>query len=633
MRRVGAVIAVMMILTLSWSTAGAGVRRWTSNGPYGGRVQALTSHPTDAAVMIAGTHGGGIFRTSDGGRSWTRANNGLPRDTAVFDIEYARSNPNVVYAVTYSNGVVHKSVDGGRSWTRPGRYPYGSAFAVAVAPDDPNDVWVAGDELFHSTDGGGSWEEVRPYEAAFGADDVTFAPSDPDVVYVVGDSVQHSTDGGRTWSGTAQFWDSSHSVVVHPTKPAVVYVGVGYEVYKSADFGESFTSVLELPSILDEAISLAINPARPGTVYAGTQYSGVYRITSGGAAAARWNRGVPAIRVPALAVSASGQTVFAGLEDHAVYRRGVDGTSWRSSREGVLGSTVLDLATPPSGGSHVYAATQEQGVALSTDGGASWRWRGLYGKTVEGIAVHPHDARIAYAAAVGLFKTTDAGATWRKVHNVVPRDGYEDVAISPSAPRVVYAATFDSGVYRSGDGGRSWRRWSLPEYKVPFSVAVHPRRPNTAFAGTRFEGVVKTTDGGRTWKAGSGIPVFFDTQDIAIDPRKPRRMYAAVEGAGVYRSLDGGVTWRPSWRGEEPTDARAIEIDQRHPWRVFAAAGPWEERPGVFRSNDYGRTWERMNDGLNPRGSVALALSASGVKLHAATAVFTGGGVFTYRFR
>lgn len=637
MRVIRVLVASMLFVAVLPGAANAGLGRWTGNGPFGGISSALATHPAIADVVLSGSQGAGAFRSVDGGRSWQRSSGGLPPDTLVFDIAYARSNPSIVYATTYTDGVFRSS-DGGRSWSQPGSRRFGTLVTVAVSPTNADVVWIgSGSETYRSDDGGVTWTESRaPHDSPLWANALAFAPSDSDVMYAGGPNFYYSTNAGATWSqGAAP--PHIDSVVVDPTNPAVLYVGSGDGVHKSVDGGKTFHQVLSLP-VLDFATAMVIHESRPGVVYVAAYHSGIYKLTSGGAESTAWDRGLPKDRVVALAMPADGAAVLAGVAYHGIYRRGLAADGWSPSRTGFRNSGITALATPPSGGSVVYAGAHAQGVARSADGGTSWQWRGLYGQVVQGLAVHPKDAQRVYAAASrGLFKTSDGGRRWRRIHDGGGH-GFVDVVISPSSPRVVYATTFEGGTFRSGNGGDTWRKLSLPGYYTILSLAVHPRRSNTVYAGTRSQGVVKSTDGGQTWTAGSGLPTHFDPLDIAIDPKEPWRVttvIAADRGAGVYRSTNGGSTWRRAWRGTEPQSGSAIVIDQQRPWRMFAA-GYGFERPGVFRSTDRGRSWELMVKGLTTRWTGDLALSASGNVLHAGTTGYgleSGGGVFSYRFR
>jgi photosystem II stability/assembly factor-like uncharacterized protein len=179
------------------------------------------------------------------------------------------------------------------------------------------------------------------------------------------------------------------------------------------------------------------------------------------------------------------------------------------------------------------------------------------------------------------------------------------------------------GVLKSTDSGAHWE-WVTNGLIADLNintVAIHPSNPNIVFAGTLNGGVYQTSDAGAHWQ-GIGGNFATDVRSIAIDTANPKVIYAGTEGSGLYRSADGGVTWKNANTGLDPNAAvRSIVIDPANSAIVWAA----DNRSGVYRSTDGGNTWTITNDGLNMRAVNALAISADGQVLYAAT---SGGGVF-----
>lgn len=625
-----AVALFLVCLLLPPGTAAAGEKRWTGNGPFGGVTSSIAAHPTNPDVLLTGSYGAGIFRSTNRGRTWQRSSAGLPADIIIGDIAFLPTKPSTVFATTQP-GTMYTSRDGGRTWSQTGPGHIANLGSLVVDPTNSNILWVStGTQgIFRSTDEGATWTRIYRQRELPLTGAVVMAPSDPQVLYNTGIDLLVSKDGGTTWTDTGANGDFTR-LVVHPTDPRVLYAGDRFGFYKSVDGGTTFTTIASLPA-LDSVMSLAIDPYNPSRVYGGAEFSGVYLFTKGGSQVTLYNRGMPGRWITTFRPLPNG-AVLAAAAYHGIFRRRVGDDVWRPSRTGFRNSQVSSLATPPSGGRVVYAGLNSQGVARSTDGGASWAMRGLLGKKVEALAVHPSRPEVVYAAARGgIYRTRNGGGRWSwKLR--LPNVFTTDVAVSPSSPRIVYAATFQDGVWRSADHGQSWRKTRLDD--VVMSLAVHPTRPNTLYAGTRLQTITKSTDGGRTWKSGTGLFIHTDTLDIKIHPRRPSRVFAAMHG-GIYRSRDGGASWRRTDGGRAPTDASSVVIDPQRPWRVYAGQGG-EVNPGVYRSNDGGTSWRRMNTGLTvARWVSALAINASGTKLHAGTsqwAEIAGGGVFSYRF-
>jgi photosystem II stability/assembly factor-like uncharacterized protein len=225
-------------------------------------------------------------------------------------------------------------------------------------------------------------------------------------------------------------------------------------------------------------------------------------------------------------------------------------------------------------GRRAYMATTE-GLFTSSDGGRSWVEVGMGPATaltgrkqVFGIGVHPGDPRILLVGNwEGLWKTYDGGATWIRVGTQLPRDLVAlSVSFNRSSPDVVYIATNGYGVFRSLDGGFTWTGGDqgLPREAdgrravTVHTVAADPADPNVAYAGTSLDGLFKTVDGGRTWKGineGLPVPLSWRTYPprITVSPVNPAILYFALGipyhshlvATEVYVSTNGGGTWRP----------------------------------------------------------------------------------------
>ncbi len=616
----------------------AGRNRWTTNGPFGGSTTAIATHPTDPSVVLAG-NAGGIFRSANAGSSWTFSSEGLPADAGILDLEFAPSNPAVVFAATYTAGL-RKSSDGGRRWTlvSPGLVE-GTFETVAVDPTNSQIVYASsGSETYKSVDGGASWRELyRGPESSLSATELVIAPSAPNTIYAAGPGWLRSTDGGATWVEVFDAPPHWQTAVVDPTNPNVVVAGTGHGIYRTTDGGSTWSLRYDLPD-LDEMRAVAIDPTDPSRMYAGAYFSGAFRSFDGGRTWSPYNGGLPPYLssfhpMLAMSVLADGSAVVAGNAYFGFFKRAAEADAWRPANEGLVGSNVRALATPPSGGPRVYAGVLRQGVARSDDNGASWRWMGLTGRVIDSIAVHPTRADIVYAATDGgLYKSTNAGTSWRLLHRV-RYEGHTAVAIAPSRPRVVYAATFEGGVFRSDDSGDTWRKLSLDPYSVVFSLAVHPEKPYTVYAGTYYLSVARSTDGGKTWHGRDDFLYGYARHQIAIDPARPRIVYVAIETGGIFRSTDSGRTWRQMVGGTPPLRASAVVVDRSHPNVIYAGAFG-DEAPGVFKSTDRGQTWTRINQDLTTTNVDSLAVTRSGRVLHAGTTGYWdgGGGVFSRTF-
>jgi photosystem II stability/assembly factor-like uncharacterized protein len=196
------------------------------------------------------------------------------------------------------------------------------------------------------------------------------------------------------------------------------------------------------------------------------------------------------------------------------------------------------------------------------------------------------------ATGGGVFRTADAGGSWRRVHGV---PAATSVVIAPSSRRLVCAGTFERGFYRSSDGGRSFRRTRTKAWQATLSIAVAARDPRTLWAGTPYDGVTVSHDGGDSWTNARGVPTHSDPFAIAFDSRRPRKMYAALDAGGVYPSDDGGANWTRVSAGLPLTTALGLAVDRGG--TVYTGGYDPNGRGGVFRSADGGRTWATYHEG------------------------------------
>jgi photosystem II stability/assembly factor-like uncharacterized protein len=264
------------------------------------------------------------------------------------------------------------------------------------------------------------------------------------------------------------------------------------------------------------------------------------------------------------------------------------------------------------------------GTNPSAARGAIGTWaaaNGPEGRSVAAIAVDPRYPAIVYAGtnAGSLFKSTNRGGTWREL-NVGPAGVIRGaLTIDPRKTSTVYLGTA-RGVFKSGDGGRSWRSasaglfgketpqergWRLGEGWVT-ELAIHPRSSRIVYAST-YGGVAKSTDGGRRWRrvnagltidGGGGKRIPRPLWTVALDPQNAKMVYAAGIG-GVFKSTNGGGRWRLAGRPRRMV--QALALDPQKPPTIYAGTPR-----GVFKSSDGGSRWRFSGLERSSVGSLAV---------------------------
>jgi photosystem II stability/assembly factor-like uncharacterized protein len=617
------------------SNAVAGTNRWTTNGPEGGIVRALAIDPRDPNQVLAGTQGGGIFRSIDGGLSWRRSSSGLHKDATIWQLAFAPTEPTIAYAATDSGA--YRSDDGGQRWTRI--YAESSTISVTVDPRDAGTAFITASlTVYRTTDGGESWREIPGPHGIMGVSRIVFAPSDPLRVYASSHGeILRSDDAGLTWTTVDRPRDHMLALAVHPSDRDTLLAGTMYEgVFRSTDAGSSWSPVnAGLPkrpgsTNLQPVEAVTFDPIHTSRVLAATGRRGyVYRSTDGGAS---WRaRPIGAPYAPrTIAVGVSGDPIWIGTTEGGAYRSVDAGLTWSRANDGLVGSQVNAVLVRADNAKVVLAGTGGQGIFRSTNGGADWVPSGLPAKRITSLSSSPANPLIVYAGGDdGLWRSRDGGISWSRVSSFSAR-GVVAVAVAPTYPRTVYVVQFQYA-WRSRDGGASW---SLMNIRGSFgSVEVHPRNPEVVFVGAR-SGVHRSADGGDTWVQGTGFP-YRDVPDIAIDPGRPWIMYAAGSVNGVAKSTDGGRTWKFKRHGLTSLRVHAVAVDPSAPHRVYAGTWSVEAQGGVFVSEDRGASWAPINAGLTTTWVSSLAVSTDGVRLYAGTTAGNsgGGGAFAFHRR
>ncbi|HCG28958.1 MAG TPA: glycosyl hydrolase, partial [Chloroflexi bacterium] len=279
-------------------------------------------------------------------------------------------------------------------------------------------------------------------------------------------------------------------------------------------------------------------------------------------------------------------------------------------------------------------ATSAKDVSGSLLGSLDWRLIGPFrGGRVVAVTGVVSDRETYYFGAVagGVWKTTDGGVVWRNVSDGQFNTGAVGaIAVSVSDPNVIYAGTGETsirgdvshgdGVYKSTDGGKTWANVGLSDTRHIGRIRIHPTNPDVVYVAAlghtwgqnEERGVFRTTDGGKSWQKVLYKSDRAGSHDLWLDPSNPRVLYAAIwqaqrfpnalssggEDSGIWKSVDGGDTWVELTRKPGlPTDAVLGKIgiagSPAQPDRVWALIEA--VNGGLFRSDDGGETWEKVN--------------------------------------
>lgn len=262
-----------------------------------------------------------------------------------------------------------------------------------------------------------------------------------------------------------------------------------------------------------------------------------------------------------------------------------------------------------------------------------WRnigpFRGGRSVAVAGVASDPLTYYFGSTGG-GVWKTTDAGMTWRNVSDGFFATGSVGaITVAPSDPNVVYvgmgehavrgvATSHGDGVYRSTDRGKTWRHMGLPRSRAIARIRVHPNDPDLVYVSvqgapygeTEERGIYRSEDGGETWEKILYVSPRAGASDLSMDMNNPRILYAAFwdhvrrpwvvesggEGSGIWKSTDAGDTWTKLEKGLPDLMGKiGVDVSRANSERVYAIIEAGNEEGGLYRSDDAGETWAHIN--------------------------------------
>lgn len=366
-----------------------------------GKPIALTVHPENPDIIYMNAYAGGVFLSTDGGKTWVDSSKGM---SGARTLGLAIDPTEPAYVVAATNNNIYFSYDAGSSWRpappQPSLFPIINLSSMAIDPADRNHL-LAGEEvlgqIYESHDGGLTWKWVMRdrKEDQFiyrrTVFDLAFAPSSPEIAYAAigvrtmngdlpkittGQGIYKSADGGTTWNELKLDVNSmSPSVIdiaVHPQDPQIAYIAtLGSGIYKTVTAGDSWTTVNQGLQTL-RFLSLAIDSRNPDTLYAGSETDGIWESEDGGESWKQMSTGLPSqSSISSIVIDpASPLIIYASDMFSGVYRSLDGGSTWQAYNSGLDMRAVNELAISADG-QHLFAATDGRGVfRIDLDGNA-----------------------------------------------------------------------------------------------------------------------------------------------------------------------------------------------------------------------------------------------------------------------
>ena len=618
---------------------------WRCIGPFrGGRSAAVTGVPGRPNLYYFGSTGGGVWKTENGGQTWENISDGYFGGT-IGAVEVSKSDPNVIYVgggektlrgnVSYGYGV-WKSVDGGETWKNVGLNNSRHISRIRIHPDNPDIAYAAviGDiykptperGVYRTTDGGKSWDRVLFANDQAGAVDLILDPNNPRIMFA------------STWR-------------VKRTPYSLESGGEGSALWKSTDSGETWTNISSskgLPEDLLGIIGITVSPVNSKRVFAiiEAKDGGVFRSDDGGKNWSRVNES-RSLRQRAWYYS----RIYADTKDEDIVY--VVNVAYHRSKDG---GKSFEAFSAPHGDHHdLWIAPENNqrmiigddgGAQVSVDGGKNWST--YYNQPTAQFYRVTTDNHFPYR----IYGAQQDNSTVRILHRSeggsIGQDDWEPtaggesahIAVDPGNNDVVYGGSYGGFLTRvdhSNEQVRAVNVWPdnpmgygaegmRYRFQWNFPIFFSPHNPKKLYAASNH--LHTSTNGGQSWEVispdltrndsskliSSGGPITKDNTGVEYYCT----IFAAVESLHeegviwtgsddglVYITKDGGQNWTdvtpsglPEW-----IMINSLEVDPFNKGGLYLAATMYKSgdyRPYLYRTLDYGNTWEKITDGIDP---------------------------------
>jgi photosystem II stability/assembly factor-like uncharacterized protein len=659
----GACVALLGVVTASSVAAQTydaklyDALRWQNIGPArGGRSTAVAGSDARPLEYFFGATGGGLWKTTDGGTTWSPVTDGQINSASVGAVQVCEANPDVVYIGTGETQIrgniqqgdgVYKSTDAGRSWKHMGLAETQNIARIRIHPTDCNMVWVAAfgvhsapnEErgVFKSINGGETWRKVLYRDERTGAVDLSLDPHNPAVMYA------------SLWEAWRKSWGMSSG-------------GPGSGLFKSTDFGETWTEITRnagLPQGLIGKIGVALSPAAPYRVWAlvEAEDGGVYRSDDGGM---NWTRTNDERRLRQRAFYYT--RVYADPQDPEVMYALNTGL-YRSSDGG---ATFQGIRVPHGDNHDLWIASSDPdrlingndgGANVSFNGGQTWTAQDYSTAQFYRVMTTNHDPYMICGAQQDNSTACIPSRGWSHLsENAGGPDflfsvggcesGY--IANSPLNPDIFFAGCYGGSLSRYNHANGQTRAINVwPENPMgqssedlvervqwTFPIVFSNTDPNVLYTGTQK--VWKTANDGQTWeqispdltradlstmgpsggpltKDQTGVETYATVFTIAPSYHDGNVIWAGSDDGYVHVTRDGGATWQNVTPPDAPDFVRinTIEASPASPGKAYVAGIRYlvenDRSPYVWKTEDYGESWTKIVTGI-PRDDFVRAV-------------------------
>jgi photosystem II stability/assembly factor-like uncharacterized protein len=622
---------------------------WRNIGPHrGGRSVAVAGVVSDPLTYYFGGVGSGVWKTTDAGQSWVNVSDTTFGTSSVGAIAVAETDPNVVYVGMGENAVrgvmtshgdgVYRSTDGGKTWRHLGLEETRHIAAIEVHPENPDLVYIAAQGAVHgptqdrgvyrSKDGGATWEQVLYANETTGASSLSMDRSNPRILYAgmwdhirypwqvrsggPGSGIYRSTDGGDAWEKLTEGFPqemgkTSVAVSADPERIyALIEADPGGGVYRSDDGGKTWKNVNDNWTLRARAwyyIHILADPQNPDVVW--IMNAPLMKSIDGGKSFTR-------VRTPHgdnhdLWINSTNSAYLINANDGGANVSLNGGKTW-STQQNQPTAQFYRVNTDNRFPYYVYGGQQDNSsvaIASRTSGaGIGWKdWYAVAGCETAYVAFDPDNPVRNYGGCY-MGQIAEFDETTKTQHNVMAypflpaalasRDmkyrfnWNAPILVSQHDPDVIYHAA--NVLLKSTNRGESW-------------VEVSPDL-------TRDEDEKQGPGGGPITNEGAGGETYGTIMYVAESPHDPNTLWTGSDDGLLHVTRDGGQNWENvTPRGLPEGIVNAIDVSPQEPGAAYVAFTRYKFNdftPHIYRTNDYGNGWTRIVNGIAPEAHVRV---------------------------
>jgi photosystem II stability/assembly factor-like uncharacterized protein len=616
-------------------------------------IGRIVVHPTNPDIVYVAASGHawtdnemrGVFKTTDGGKSWTKVFYKSPR-TGAWDLVMDPSNPEVLYAsmwqrirrkwsdprveAGYSEGGIYKTIDGGRTWSDASAGlpapQYRGRIGIDVARSNPkvlyalvdnyepgrpplpneedaygrpvNEARIKAAEVYRSEDEGASWVKVSASNEFMTSHSGTYGwvfaqirvdPADENRLFTLGLGLNISSDGGKTFAtfpNSRRVHGDHHGLWIDPKDSKVIYDVNDGGFYSTTDNGQNWKFAVAAGG--SQFYNIVVDPSTPPRMYGSIQDIGSRR----GRLVLNQSREIQAVEFEDAPGGEGSHQAIDPKNPNIVYSHSFYGRFERT-----------DLSVPPQrgrrGGGQGASQAQQPAQPAGAQRVTSIRPKdeGLRAQWMAPVVLSPHDPDTVYLGYQYVYRSTDRGDTWERIspdltgndpQQMLPRSSseipYQTIVALEESPRVkglIYAGTDDGKLHVTTDAGKTWTQLTahVPTRKWYSRVVPSQHSDNTLYVTQRGREdddfapyIYKSTDGGRTFTSiVANIPAG-PANVIREDPTDPNILYVGTD-FGVFITTDGGTHWQVLGGNLPSTQVSDLAVDPRENVIVISTYG------------------------------------------------------------